>query len=211
MSQDPLKVVCVLRSGGDFDARYVENLAQQVDENLARAYTFICYSDMVFNIPGVVRIPLEHAWPGWWSKIEAFRAIGPALYLDLDTAVLGSLDYMASRILQAATEGEQAFWMLRPFRKTERWASGVMAWTGDWTPLYLDFDYQKAATLLWDQRWISKQVEGQSQEIWPIQELLLNPIYSYKKHCRKEIPSDASIVCFHGLPRPHTVGAPYFT
>jgi len=211
MSQDPLTVVCVLRSGGDYGPEYVENLAQQVDENLARAYTFVCYSDMVFDIPGVVRIPLEHAWPGWWSKMEAFRAVGPSLYLDLDTAVLGSLDYTASRIFKASAEGETAFWMLRPFRRGERWASGVMAWTGDWSSLYLDFDYQQASTLLWDQRWISKQVEAGGQEIWPVQELMLNPVYSYKHHCRKDgPPSDASIVCFHGLPRPHTIGEPYF-
>jgi len=30
-------------------------------------------------------------------------------------------------------------------------------------------------------------------------------IYSYKHHCKEVIPEDASIIVFHGHPRPHEV------
>jgi hypothetical protein len=34
-------------------------------------------------------------------------------------------------------------------------------------------------------------------------------IYSYKMHCRKTLPKDARIVCFHGLPKLTEVHEPW--
>ena len=62
---------------------------------------------------------------------------------------------------------------------------------------------------------------GDQEFIYPIvkrsmdyvQDLYPNREVSYKKHCFSKqnginIPEDASIVCFHGNPRPHKVDSP---
>lgn len=47
-----------------------------------------------------------------------------------------------------------------------------------------------------------------------LQHLFPNKIISFKVHCRinkiidSAVPKDASIVCFHGNPRPHTIMHP---
>lgn len=44
---------------------------------------------------GVELEVLEVEWlPGWWGKIELFNIAGPVRYLDLDTVVVGDIDFM---------------------------------------------------------------------------------------------------------------------
>ena len=210
MMSNNLKVVCVLRSGGDFTPAYVANLERQVRKNTKQEIHFICYTDMEdWWLPNVERVSLRKDWPGWWSKMEVFRMEGPALYLDLDTAVFDSLDPMFEALSYHQSIGHRSFWMLKPFAKREKWASGVMAWTGDWSDLFWDFDYAKAKDMEWDQRWISQEASKEG-EIRAVQDFLA-PVYSFKHHCRENRPTDARIVCFHGTPRPHQVGGEYFT
>jgi len=55
-------VICVLRSGGQYDAEWVRKLRDGVKRNLARPHRFVCLSDV--DVP-CERIPLQHDWPGW--------------------------------------------------------------------------------------------------------------------------------------------------
>ena len=73
--------VCVLRSGGDFRPEHAQRLARQVPG-------LVCLSDV--PVPGVATRALQHDWPGWWSKMEAFapELEGDVLLVDLDTLVL---------------------------------------------------------------------------------------------------------------------------
>ena len=73
--------VCVLRSGGDFRPEHAQRLARQVSG-------LVCLSDV--QVPGVATRVLQHGWPGWWSKMEAFapELEGDVLLIDLDTLVL---------------------------------------------------------------------------------------------------------------------------
>lgn len=76
-----------------YNALWVERLRAMVARNLSIPHHFICLSNV--ELPGIDRIPLQHDWPGWWSKIELF---GPSIqaeriiYLDLDVLITGSLD-----------------------------------------------------------------------------------------------------------------------
>lgn len=81
-------VACVLKSGGDFDAEYVERLRDGVKKYLG--IRFVCLSDV--DVP-CERIPLTQNLPGWWSKMELFRPDieGDIFYLDLDTVIVGDL------------------------------------------------------------------------------------------------------------------------
>src|SRR6185369_11865151 len=60
---------------------------------------------------------------GWWAKLALHRPnvlSGPVLYLDLDTVILDSLDFIASY------GGD--FAILRDFYRPDGYGSGVMLW-----------------------------------------------------------------------------------
>jgi len=152
---------------------------------------------------------LEHDWEGWWSKLELFKPglfYGPVLYLDLDTIVTGSLDEFCSNI--------EGFGMLQdlgdvkrkgPYALDEysgsvsRMASGVMAWNGDYSNIYLEYA-EKPKFRGGDQRYIQHQVK---EPIKVIQRGL--NVASYKWECLDGVPENTNIVCFHGNPRPRDI------
>lgn len=204
-----LTVACVLRSGGDYDAEYVERLQAGVARHLDRDHEFICLSDVV--VPAR-RIPLAHDWPGWWAKMEIFRPDldGDLLCFDLDTLIVGDLAEIAS--IRKLT-------LLSDFFVPEYLASGVM---------YLPWFVRSE---VW-RRWIENPAGHMSRirghgdggflrEVFTgraarWQEELPGQIVSYKAHVRKAqhpiergdgtVPENARVVCFHGRPRPREVG-----
>lgn len=195
--------VCVLRSGGDYDERYVAAMYKGLSECCSYPFRFTCLTD-IGNHAKIT--PLKNKFPGWWSKIEAFRVKGPVIYLDLDTVLVGTIDLLVEHVL--CWQEHSTFWMLEAFAKKETYASGIMAWTGDWSFIYDRFCQDSEWTMQgysWDQRWIRDQVA----EIKPINRDLYG-IVSYKHHCLSSIPEEAKIICFHGKPRPHEVGGKFF-
>lgn len=189
-----LTVACVLKSGGVYNADWVAKLRAGFAKHLTIAHRFVCLSDV--DVP-CERIPLRHDWPGWFSKIEVLRLQGPVLYLDLDTAIVGSLDDLA----HAATT--MRFAMLRDFYRGNGLGSGVMAWNDDVGSLYERF---LIAPHAWinrctggDQHFLELATNGEGVE--RLQDVLPGQIVSYKIHCRFGIPKDARIVCLHGAPK----------
>lgn len=105
MNDEPLNIVCVLKSGGDFNADHVLRLKSMVDRYLTIPHRFICLTDILFNSEdpsihqelnrGLEAIPLKHGWPGWWSKMEIFRpdiCSGKRIYLDLDVVIIKNIN-----------------------------------------------------------------------------------------------------------------------
>jgi hypothetical protein len=192
-------VVCVLRSGGAYGPEYVERLAAGVRRY--SGWPFVALSDQALECR---TIPLEHAWPGWWSKIELFRPglfEGPVLYLDLDTVITGSLAPLMAR--------RHRFTMLADFFKPQFPASGVMAWCGDWSRIYQTFAAAPEAHMArcrtrqcWgDGGFIARQLR-EPPELW--QALAPGLIVSRKVQATRN--ADERVVCFHGRPRPAEVG-----
>lgn len=179
-------IATVLRSGGEYGPKQVEALHDQV-RHLMPDSLFVCLADC--DVP-CETIPLQTDWPRWWPKLELFREFKnqPTLYLDLDTILI-------KPIRLKVRPGE--FWMLRDFGKPEP-ASGMMAWNGDFSHIFHSMTI-KPDQAEWDQRHIAKHVSPQYFQD------NLTGIYSYKKHCRGGLPGDASVVCFHGKPRPWQV------
>lgn len=204
-----LSIVCVLKSGGIYTAEWVRKLRDACKRHAGK-HRFTCLSDI--DVP-CERIPLEHDWPAWWSKIELFRGgviDGYTLYLDLDTVVCGPLNM--ERLL---TDGIE-FAMLRNFWKPDMIGSGVMWFSGDNVPthVYEKFAKQPEAYIAHHERNADGPYVGDQAFIWDAlgREVTqindyLPGIYSYKMHCRAFLPNDASIVCFHGSPRPTEVDA----
>jgi hypothetical protein len=163
---------------------------------LTMPHRFVCLSDV--DVP-CERIPLEHGWPGWWSKIELFRLVRPTLYFDLDTAIVGDLTNLA----QHAMTGR--FTMLQDFYAPDHYGSGVMSWSGDTSVIYREFatipevHMKKQRARMGDQAFIEELPLMYPIVRW--QSVLPDEIVSYKVHCQHGIPANASAVCLHGRPK----------
>lgn len=185
-------IVCVLRSGGEYQPEHVQWLSRQVPG-------LICLSDV--DVPGVEVVPLEHDWPGWWSKLELFSGAipGDLLYLDLDTVVTGCLG--------GFEVGETT--MLSDFYKPRLPASGLMyiadrdkprVWR-EWVKDPQAHMRRCRTSQCWgDQGFLAGVLRPQR---W--QDQLPGRVVSYKVHCRSGVPAAADVVCFHGNPRPWSV------
>lgn len=200
-----LTVACVLRSGGEYTPAHVAALQDGVERNLSRPHRFVCLSDMEVDCE---RILLRNKWPGWWSKIEAFRPAlfwGPVLYIDLDTIVTGSLDGIVDNHRFTVLRN---FWA-EAYGEPDRIGSGLMAWNVDLSAIYSAFasapekhiaDYNCRAR--WgDQAWIKTHTPI-PMERW--QDKFPGKVVSFKKHVlpTKRVPDGAAVCCFHGEPRP---------
>lgn len=182
---------------------YVEKLYRGVSRNLGQ-FEFVCFTDDPDPYSeGIIKRELpQPGIKGWWNKLALFKPGvfndgDRVLFLDLDTVITGSLDRIA------AYDGE--FAMLGPFfaNVSAIFAgnqSGVMAWRGGFgAPIWETFEAQGYP-----------EIPGGDQAF--INALKLNPdclqdkfpgaIMSFKAEGGRA-PADESIVCFHGLPRPH--------
>lgn len=185
-------VACVLRSGGEYNVSHVETL-----EAMVPGYRFVCLSDNP-AVPGYV--PLEHGWPGWWSKLELFKLPGPVLFFDLDTVVTGDIDELMLTI------PKHDFIILRDvYRgKINRCAmqSSIMGWRGNMSHVYDAFvenaDYWMSS-LRSDQDFFEKAIGNATY--W--QDVLPGALVSFKVDVQgRGVPEDAKVIFFHGQPRP---------
>ena len=142
-------VVTVLKTGAwrqqqiqrAYGPDHVHWIQQQVKRWAPAGTRFVCLSDQ--PISGVEVLPLQQDWPGWWSKMELFHLdIGPVLYLDLDTVIVGPLEQMMRHPHRFTTFCQYPHRiaarpeMVAPSRIL---CSGVMAWEGPRPDLYRAF------------------------------------------------------------------------
>lgn len=179
-----MKLITVCRSGGIYTREWADRIAAHTPDG----WEFICLDDS----------RLDHGWPGWWSKIEAFRIKGPAVYLDLDTVVTGDL-----RRLDMGS----GFWMVSDFYNPKVANSSAMYWSGNVSIVYDAFRNDADALMA---RYDAMQARIGDQAFI---EDVLTPnrfpdglVVSYKKHARKGPPAGAVAVTFHGRPKPHEAG-----
>ena len=193
-----MRIICVLKSGGDFDSSYVYKLFDSLKEYVKIPFTFHCLSDL--QMEGISPAPLTQGLHGWWSKLEIFRFSGPALYLDLDTIITGNITDLIKEVELLHSD---CFYMLEAFNSSRLFASGIMAWNGNWSWLTKSC-IRNRSIFFWDQDCIYYTLKRDNIQVLPIHRSD-HGIYSYKHHCREKVPEDAKVICFHGKPRPHEV------
>jgi len=132
--------------------------------------------------------------------MELFQLHGPILYMDLDTIVRASCDHWLSKI------HDKRFVILRDVwrcnKETKAFGSGIMYWAGDMSWMYEKYlqagcpDKFKSG----DQGFIDQHFEG---DYYYLQDFT-NDVVSFKAKVRDQnFPvEEASIVYFHGRPRP---------
>lgn len=198
-----INVWCVL-NGDKYCDDDVYILRKMVEANLSRPHNFRCLSDR--KIQGVDCLIPDEQWPGWWSKLLLFRySEGQNLYFDLDVVITGPLDGLVSKVLSMPANWAQS--------GHGGCQSSVMSW-GSWYGYIPDaFDPDQLCepengncgaygpTKLWgDQEYLTAMLGEPGDMVLP-----MDHIYSYKYHCRRSLPADASVVCFHGVPKPSQV------
>lgn len=172
--------------------RYVHGLAAGIDRNML---------EESYKLHILTEDDLPAGAEGWWNKIALFRpGAFPAgervLYLDLDTVIVGPLDDLARCAAPVAA--------ISDFYHPERLASGVMIWTaGECDHVWAQWDQAGKPQFhpRGDQGWIERMLPDAQR----LDKLLPGQIVSFKKDCLEGTPEDARLVCFHGLPRPHTI------
>jgi hypothetical protein len=200
-------IVCVLKTGGDYDVGYVQKLNNSIARNVTIPYQFICLTNLS-SIDGIVTHKLVSNYDGWWNKLELFREnqfVGENIvYFDLDTVIISNIDDIVGMKVSFAGLGA---WNPVPERAAwQHFGSGMMMWHNngiDYKFLYDEHDPSK----VWrygDQEYIAKSLLGRGIQYKILQDIV-SGVYSYKRNCASMLPSDARIICFHGHPRPHEV------
>lgn len=179
-------------------------------------------------------VHLTHSWPGWWSMLEMYRIPGPAIYLDLDTTIVGDLTPLAEA---AMALDSRTVLMLKPFAlpTSPLFRTGIVAWGaesrvasaywamedavaagGTFEPSYVQEGMTRAGPFhgwlnsgVWknDETWAVDKMRRAGMTIRSIQEVLPGFVASYKLDVKTGKAVDPSIICYHGRPRPWEVEA----
>lgn len=204
-----MRILTVLRSGGEYRPKHVARLRDQCAQWAPQA-EFVCLSDI--DVPG--RIPLQHNWPRWWGKVETCRpdVIGEGvLYCDLDTTIRGPLDdILAVRRLT----------MLSDFYFPERLQSSLMYVTPEAADVawraFMAAPERHMRECTTRERWGDQGFfAGVWRDVQRWDAAVPGQIVSWKVNCRKpqnrrehgngSVPDEARIIVWHGKPRPWEV------
>lgn len=191
--RENLKICCVLKSGGEYGEQHVENL-RLMCERWIPDVEFVCLTDI--KSPLFECVSLTHKLPGWWSKMELFDKFRTGLWLffDLDTIIRKSvsLDFLSG----------QQFCILRDFYRGRNnplaMGSGVMFWNGDHSWIWEAFQKKGLSGLRGDQDFLEMVFRDANRGANYFQDIT-DQMASYKADNKGR---DASIVVFHGKPRP---------
>jgi hypothetical protein len=156
----------------------------------------------------------------WWYKLQLFDPAyhaGPMLYFDLDTVIVKNIDWIWQQNLNY-------FWALRDFKYL--WKpnhaginSSIMWWdTRNYQHVWSQFDRQNSiAKYRGDQDYISHAVSIDQRRFIDNQQVLswrwqcLDGGYNFKKKQHHKpgtgtvIPPTASVLIFHGMPKPDQI------
>jgi len=206
MSEQTRTVVLVLKNGKGFSFRDVKLIAKHINAKWKSANKprIICFWDKAeeyYDLGNFELYPLKNNYPGTWSRMvlyspeaEQFR---PFLYVDLDTAIIQSLENIFDLI-----EDPSMFITLEDFYQTGRMATGLV-----WVPA----DSSKVRSI-WD-KWGRFQIKGSRMDYFlrrvvtpdAFWQDLTDSIHDFKPSKGRprlnELPDNTDLVCFHGKPR----------
>jgi hypothetical protein len=217
---------CVIHSDG-YTWDYVERLYSMVSRNISQPVRFHVYTEADRPVPDhMIKHELVE-WPGiagpkrsWWYKMQLFDSqqfTGQLLYFDLDVVVTGNLDW----ILGLSTKN---FWAIHDFRRlwkpTCRTINSSMMYFDTSRYHYVwDRFQQQSPTLVissykGDQDFITATLEPKHLRYFDLDRILswrwqiVNQGLNIRKQSGLEnfngtLPENASVLIFHGNPKPH--------
>jgi len=199
-------IVLVLRSGGDFSFQDVELIVGHIiskwrSKILPRIICLWDQASMEYDLGNIHLIPLINNLPGTWARIQLYspemEKYRPFLYVDLDTAIIQSLE----NIFDLITDPTQ-FITLEDF-----WQKGKLATPLVWFPVncakitkvYTAFRKPEGFRMDY---FLQKHIKA--DRFWQQMTNFIIDFKSNKNDLLMDLPKDTILVCFHGKPRIYT-------
>ena len=227
-----LHCACLIHSTG-YDWTYVDRLYNMVSRNLNRDVIWHVYTEESRPVPQHMTKHVLKEWPGqwgarrsWWYKLQLFNSQyyqGPLLYFDLDTVIVGNLDWITQLPTKFLWAPRDYRYLWKPTHQGIN--SSVMWWDTtrfDW--LWSDFDQTNLAQIMrhynGDQDYISAKIPPNSLRTflpmaamswrWQIKDGGMNfKTRQYQSPgSGSHVDHRTSILVFHGSPKPHEVEDP---
>lgn len=217
------RVVLCMRWGALYPPAYVNVLHSAVRRYLAGEFRFVCLTNEPDGLDeGIEAFPIpdlgfdEFHWRhGAWPKLSVFvpdlyGLRGRALFIDLDSAIVGPLDPFFDAVGDLVSIGGGKGWRRGSSNPNPSLASGVFAFDlGSQPQIATRFQQDPVGAyerFQLEQRFIQEHVTAWST--WPT-----SWVISFKRHLRRPILVDrflaprhpgpeVHIVAFHGRPRP---------
>lgn len=201
------RVVLVLKSGGDFSFADARLIAEKIRNQWTSTepLEILCFWDraiMEYNLGVLKIVPLNNDYSGVWARHILYSPevehLKPFLYLDLDTAVVKSVEH----IFDIVEPYKDKFITLEDFWQPQQLATGVV-----WFPTNCK------KTQLVHQKWELSGIRTGRMDYFlrkvTTQDLfwqqITNTIVDFKPKNQlkglKVLPDYANLVCFHGKPR----------
>ena len=181
-------MLCLVRQGNKYGPEYTRMLRRMAMETSG-------LDTIVLGDGEDADIRLEFNWPGWWSKLEAFRpdleGLRPFLFVDLDSFILKDVSSLIRDEPWICRE-----WWTRGGQTIGKVQSSVMVIPKDTSEIWETWTLHPLQWMgLWgDQAFLEKFKWNFIQDEYP------DYVGSYKLH-NKEKP-ETRIVTFHGKPKP---------
>lgn len=176
---------------------YIERLYRGFLFNLRRSFRFVVLSDRETDVVGVDLIPMHGArLPFKMNKLKLYEILeGPSLIVDLDTIVIGPVDPLLDH--------DEEFVTLRDFWEGKT-GGGItyVRQAESWRHLCPAANHAPEHGS--ERRWFRQVIPEDQWTAW--QDIAPGAVVSYKEHCRNGPPDGASVICYHGSPRPHETG-----
>lgn len=223
---------CVIH-GTAYDWTYVDRLYNMVQRNITGPIRWHVWTEAEREVPQHM---IKHAlidWPrvrgprrAWWYKVQMFNSYfhtGNLLYFDLDTVIVGNLDWIRNI-------DPNKFWAIRDFRYLQRrhsttYNSSVMWFNvAKFDYVWQEFDRHPVDEISrrypGDQDFITATVKIEHQRFFPdhlFQSFRWQALdggfdFRRKKAVKPKsgvtISPDAAVLVFHGSPKPHEVQDP---
>lgn len=226
---------CVIHSDG-YDWQYVEKLYSMLERNLSSPIRFHVYTEHDRAVPANMIKHCLTEWPGisgpkrsWWYKMQLFDPAhfqGQLLYFDLDVVITGSIDWVTQL-------SRRNFWAIHDFKRLWKPScytinSSVMYYdTNIYSYVWEKFQRHNLNDLVvqykGDQDFITEAVDRSHLRYFDLDKVvswrwqafdggLKNRFRTYNAPgSGTMIPKNASILIFHGDPKPHNLTDPVIT
>lgn len=193
-----IHIICI-KWGNLYSPDYVNNLYSSIKRNSSKEFLFSCFTDNEQGIISEIDIrPLPINLNTWFNKIalynkDLYNKGDQIFFIDLDTVIVGNIDNILSY------SGD--FIILRDFYRKTGLQSAFMSFAPDAVNFMWERFTPGTTCKNGDQGW--PEIHYPHADIW--QHEYPDSFVSYKVHCIKTLPKQASVVCYHGNPRPHTM------
>lgn len=231
ITSGPIDCACVIH-GNMYSWDYVDRLYSMLSRHISKGIRLHVYTEATREVPQpYIKHELDD-WKisgpkkSWWYKMQIFNSkyhAGPLLYFDLDTVIIGNLDWLVNLPLNY-------FWTVRDFKylwkPSNYTVNSSIMWfnTKQFRFIWEDFSNKKlekiTASYRGDQDYITDAIPAAQRRFFEIDRVkswrwqCLDGGYNFaqKRHLLPNtgttVNQPTSVLIFHGKPKPNEINDP---